>query len=83
MLPVLVGLPGLRQKANGAKCGSAPIGDDFADWGATTRACITSIRAVQPEVLSLLGIAPWIDVAKAIGLRVDIAGMAAAFASRS
>lgn len=54
------------------------LGMTFADWGLPTSECITSIRAAQPEVplIASGGLRHGLDVAKAIGLGADIAGLA-------
>ena len=54
------------------------LGMTFADWGLPTAECITSIRAVAPEVplIASGGLRHGLDVAKAIALGADIAGLA-------
>jgi isopentenyl-diphosphate delta-isomerase len=54
------------------------LGMTFADWGLPTAECITSIRAAQPEVplIGSGGLRHGLDVAKAIALGADIAGLA-------
>lgn len=54
------------------------LGMTFADWGLPTAECITSIRAVAPEVplIASGGLRHGLDVAKAIALGCDIAGLA-------
>jgi isopentenyl-diphosphate delta-isomerase len=54
------------------------LGMTFADWGLPTAECITSIRAAQPEVplIASGGLRHGLDVAKAIALGADIAGLA-------
>lgn len=54
------------------------LGATFADWGLPTADCITSIRAVAPNVplIASGGLRNGLDVAKAIALGADIAGLA-------
>jgi len=54
------------------------LGETFADWGIPTAECITSIRAVAPEVplIASGGLRNGLEVAKAIALGADIAGLA-------
>lgn len=54
------------------------LGMTFADWGLPTAECITSIRAVVPEVplIASGGLRHGLDVAKAIALGADIGGLA-------
>jgi isopentenyl-diphosphate delta-isomerase len=54
------------------------LGMTFADWGLPTAECITSIRAVAPEIplIASGGLRHGLDVAKAITLGCDIAGLA-------
>ena len=54
------------------------LGMTFADWGLPTAECITSIRAAQPKVplIASGGLRHGLDVAKAIALGADIAGLA-------
>lgn len=54
------------------------LGMTFADWGLPTAECIRSIRAVTPEVplIASGGLRHGLDVAKAIALGCDIAGLA-------
>jgi isopentenyl-diphosphate delta-isomerase len=54
------------------------LGMTFADWGLPTAECIRSIRAVAPEVplIASGGLRHGVDVAKAIALGCDIAGLA-------
>lgn len=54
------------------------LGMTFADWGLPTAECITSIRTFLPEVplIASGGLRHGLDVAKAIALGADIAGLA-------
>lgn len=57
------------------------LGNTFADWGLPTAECITSIRAIAPNVplIASGGLRQGLDVAKAIALGADIAGLAMPF----
>ncbi len=57
------------------------LGQTFADWGLPTAECITSIRAVDSNVplIASGGLRHGVDVAKAIALKADIAGLAMPF----
>lgn len=57
------------------------LGQTFADWGLSTAECITSIRAVDSQVplIASGGLRHGLDVAKAIALGADIAGLAMPF----
>lgn len=57
------------------------LGRTFADWGLPTAECITSIRAISPDVplIASGGLRDGLDVAKAIALGADIAGLAMPF----
>lgn len=57
------------------------LGKTFADWGLPTAECITSIRAVAPDVplIASGGLRHGLDVAKALFLGADIAGLAMSF----
>ncbi|MGQ4646163.1 type 2 isopentenyl-diphosphate Delta-isomerase [Lyngbya aestuarii] len=54
------------------------LGLTFADWGLPTAECITSIRAIAPEVplIASGGLRNGLDIAKAIALGADISGLA-------
>ncbi|CEJ43474.1 type 2 isopentenyl-diphosphate Delta-isomerase [Umezakia ovalisporum] len=57
------------------------LGRTFADWGLPTAECITSIRAIAPDVplVASGGLRHGLDVAKAIALGADLAGLAMPF----
>lgn len=57
------------------------LGRTFADWGLTTAECITSIKAIAPDVplIASGGLRHGLDVAAAIALGADIAGLAMPF----
>jgi isopentenyl-diphosphate Delta-isomerase len=57
------------------------LGQTFGDWGIPTADCITSIRAHDPDVplIASGGLRNGLDVAKAIALGADIAGLAMPF----
>ncbi|MEH2089124.1 type 2 isopentenyl-diphosphate Delta-isomerase [Nostoc sp.] len=57
------------------------LGNTFADWGLPTAECITTIRAIAPDVplIASGGLRHGLDVATAIALGADIAGLAMPF----
>ncbi|MBD2560041.1 MULTISPECIES: type 2 isopentenyl-diphosphate Delta-isomerase [Nostoc] len=57
------------------------LGKTFADWGLPTAECITTIRAIAPDVplIASGGLRHGLDVAAAIALGADIAGLAMPF----
>jgi isopentenyl-diphosphate Delta-isomerase len=57
------------------------LGRTFADWGLPTAACLVQIRQRQPEIplIASGGLRNGLDVAKAIGLGADLAGLALPF----
>lgn len=54
------------------------LGITFADWGLPTAECIASIRAIAPDIplIASGGLRNGLEVAKAIALGADIAGLA-------
>jgi isopentenyl-diphosphate delta-isomerase len=54
------------------------LGLTFADWGLPTAECIVNIRAIAPDIplVASGGLRNGLDVAKAIALGADIAGLA-------
>ena len=57
------------------------LGKTFADWGVPTADCIIGIRKVTPDIplIASGGLRHGVDVAKAIALGADIAGLAMPF----
>lgn len=54
------------------------LGKTFGDWGIPTAECITGIRAIAPDIplIASGGLRNGLEVAKAIALGADIAGLA-------
>jgi isopentenyl-diphosphate Delta-isomerase len=57
------------------------LGQTFADWGIPTADCLTQVRQVSSTIplIASGGLRHGLDVAKAIGLGADLAGMALPF----
>lgn len=57
------------------------LGQTFGNWGLPTAECITSIRAIAPDVplIASGGLRNGLEIAKAIALGADIAGLAFPF----
>ncbi|MGA7934264.1 MAG: type 2 isopentenyl-diphosphate Delta-isomerase [Kovacikia sp.] len=57
------------------------LGKTFADWGLPTAECITAIRTISPDLplIASGGLRDGLEVAKAIALGADLAGMALPF----
>jgi isopentenyl-diphosphate delta-isomerase len=57
------------------------LGKTFADWGLPTADCITAVRSIAPQIplIASGGLRNGLDVAKAIGLGADLAGLALPF----
>lgn len=57
------------------------LGKTFADWGMPTAECITEVRAIAPTIplIASGGLRNGVEVAKAIALGADLAGLAFPF----
>ena len=57
------------------------LGETFADWGIPTAECIVDIRSLEPNIplIASGGLKNGLDVAKAIALGANLAGLAGPF----
>ena len=57
------------------------LGQTFGDWGIPTTECITTIRSIAPTLplIASGGVRNGLDIAKAICLGADVAGLALPF----